>query len=233
MLRKYYAALLLVSALAFSLLTYLFIQLDDHHDEVLNLRYQVRDLERQLSLPFPSYVTFNHVPTIEIGDSTSHNRIVLFIDYQCPFCRQYLKYEYERIISRLVDKRMAQLFIVNTPAGGNLYSMEAAQVGLQIYKQGKFEGFITALNESTQPLDDTWLDSMCTSLNLDYEQVVQDSSLIAEVTQEQSASNAVGVKGTPSILINNQLYLGGLSTSDIERILSKRKDITWAGTCNK
>lgn len=163
-----------------------------------------------------------------IGDLRAPIKVVLFSDYQCPFCKQI----HETLV-RLQQKRPGELVIShrNFPiAGLHPYARAAALAAYCAADQGRFSEYHSLLFENQVALS-----------TFDYVSAAQGAGVPrldafrqclrgedgAEVLRADSiAAMKLNLTGTPLVMINGWVFDGTPSEAQIEDLLSGKADFT-------
>lgn len=160
--------------------------------------------------PTALFAVGHHGQHIAIGGNENDALItmVVFIDYQCPFCARL-----EPTLKALRDKYGSQLRIVyrNNPLPFHKDAMPAAQAALAANDQGKGWEYHQYLINNPKSLDAADLDRAAMAVGLDiglfrlslnqnrYEKIIQ-----VDMTDAQ----AVGARGTPTTFVNGRKIVG-------------------------
>lgn len=156
-----------------------------------------------------------------IGDKNAPNTMVLFYDYQCPFCKQFEQGVSPKLVQDYVDTGKLRIVFKDFQFLGN-DSMDAAVFGRALWESqpDKFypwfvamfnaqdeegdQGFgdlasVEKLAATIPGLDVSKVEALVASKRTTYEQAI---------TEDRSEGAALGVNGTPTIVIGNQLLTG-------------------------
>jgi len=156
-----------------------------------------------------------------IGDKNAPNTMVLFYDYQCPFCKQFEQGVSPKLFDNYVKSGKLRIVFKDFQFLGN-DSMDAAVFGRALWESqpDKFypwyvamfnaqdeegdQGFgdlasVEKLAATIPGLDVAKVDALVKSKRKTYEQAI---------TEDRSEGAALGVNGTPSIVVGTQLLTG-------------------------
>ena len=167
-------------------------------------------------------------PNSLIGDSpilgSSSAEIVMFefSDFQCPFCsrasgtiKQFMEKHGNDV--RLVYKHLPLTSI-------HPQAIPAAIASWAAMKQNTFWEYHDALFENQNRLGQELYVEIAESLNLDLEKFNRDrSSIEAEtaVNNDIQLARQLELTGTPTFILNGELFSGALSLTDFEEKLAK------------
>ena len=156
-----------------------------------------------------------------IGDKNAPNTLVLFYDYQCPFCKQFEQNVSPKLLQNYVDSGKLKVVFKDFQFLGN-DSIDAAVFGRALWESqpDKFYPWFTAMfnaqdEEGDQGFGDlASVEKLAASVpGLD---VAKVEALVAQkrpdyekaISEDRSEGAALGVNGTPSVVIGNQLLTG-------------------------
>lgn len=159
-----------------------------------------------------------------IGDEGAPVRIVVFSDFQCPGCAAWAISERPRIMP-WIERGEAQYIAYDYPLGGNfVHSFLAARAARCAGEQpmaGTTDGtaywpFYDRLFQqqsawsSQRTVVDTFL-GYAQDLGLDaraFERCVRSDSHAEVVTANRMLGDQLGVRGTPTVMVNNRVVSG-------------------------
>jgi protein-disulfide isomerase len=156
-----------------------------------------------------------------IGEKNAPNTMVLFFDYQCPFCKQFEQTVTPKLVDTYVKTGKLKIVFKDFQFLGN-DSMDAAVFGRALWESqpDKFydwyvamfdaqdeegdQGFgdlasVEKLAGTVQGLDVSKVDALVKSKRSDYEKAI-----LADRTEGAS----LGINGTPTIIVGKQLLTG-------------------------
>lgn len=156
-----------------------------------------------------------------IGDPKAPNTMVLFYDYQCPFCKQFELGVSPKLVQNYVNTGKLRIVFKDFQFLGN-DSISGAVFGRALWESQPdkfYPWFIAMFNAQDQEGDQGFgnlpsIEKLAATIpGLD---VAKVEALIAQKrsTYEQAAAQdraegaAVGVNGTPTIIVGNQLLTG-------------------------
>ena len=151
-----------------------------------------------------------------IGKKDAPVTMILFSDFSCPHCSLFDKTVLPKIKSDLVDKGKAKLYFINFPFI-NASSTVAASASEAVFKQNpkEFYEFYRGVYNLQPPTEanTTWANTKTMTnlakklkLDIDYKKLEKDISsnaYIDEVNQDLAEGQAIGVSGTPALIIGN------------------------------
>lgn len=127
--------------------------------------------------------------------------IVLFTDFQCPYCIKV-----NPLLDQVLEKNpdTVKLAFKNMPLGMHQFADPAARAALAAGEQGKFWEFHDALF-ALPALNNEAIDAIAVKLGLKMDQFKSDMAspkIRQKVDQDMMDAQQAGVTGTPSIFIN-------------------------------
>ncbi|GEM_PF-762384 len=163
------------------------------------------------------------------GPAGAAVHIVAFEDFQCPFCArldQHIAAMEQEFPGRVKVTWMDfPLFDIHPNAG------DAAQVGKEALKQGKFWQFHAALMADQSDLSKKGLSAIAKNVGMDIKKLdaaMKNATHEAAVAKERKIGEALGIKGTPTVFINGHKFTPQLGfsartfRSAIRRLLGTR-----------
>lgn len=171
-----------------------------------------------------------------IGDQNAPNTMVLFYDYQCPFCKQFELGVSPKLVQNYVNTGKLKIVFKDFQFLGN-DSIAGAEFGRALWESQPdkfYPWFVAMFNAQDQEGDqgfgnDASIQKLAATIpGLD---VAKVESLIASkkatydaaINEDRSEGAAIGVNGTPTIVIGNQL-LTGLSPDQFYSAISTAID---------
>jgi len=130
--------------------------------------------------------------------------LVIFDDYQCPFCSRLDPYV-KGILTRFPDQ--VRFVVKQFPLSSHKYSLNAAMAALAAGDQGRFWEFHSRLLENHDTLDDAKIQSIAEGLSLDMARFNKDlsSAVNRELVQRDiEEGKSINVTGTPSLFLNGK-----------------------------
>ena len=157
-----------------------------------------------------------------LGSSSAEIVMFEFSDFQCPFCSRA-----SSTIKQFMDKHGNDVRLVykHLPLKSiHPQATPAAIASWAAMKQGKFWEYHDALFENQNRLGQELYIEIAQSLNLDLEKFNRDrSSTEAEtsVNNDIQLARELELTGTPTFILNGELFSGALSLADFEEKLAK------------
>ncbi len=139
------------------------------------------------------------------GSENADLTVVMFIDYQCPYCKDI----YPTILNAIEEDGNARLVIHLLPAMGE----ESDRIGRLAYAaglQGKFREVHDLLIRHYGPFDNSDLNRVAQETGLDVEKWLADSEsekIRAIMKTNIELARKLGVYATPTFLSGNIIYV--------------------------
>ncbi|NJC09063.1 DsbA family protein [Polymorphobacter fuscus] len=162
------------------------------------------------------------------GNPKGDVSVVVFFDYACPYCRQG-----HADIARLAAgdpgvRVVYRDFPVLSPA-----SEEAAMASLSAAQQGRYTRFHDAMFETPGKVAHERTVAMVRKAGLNEVRTAKDlnaPALKAEITRNLELGRALGLTGTPSYVVGNQILSGAVGYDKLkEAVAAARKPADSAG----
>ena len=165
-----------------------------------------------------------HAPVWGAEDATV--TIVLFDDFECPFCsRLYATYEQ---LKKDYDGKIRIAFI-NLPLGFHKKAKDAAYAAMAAHKQGKFwevYSFLFTRQKEWNKLENfkEWLESKKEELPVEWEQFQKDmesKNIESIVAEDIKTATSLGLRGTPASFINGRFISGALPVESFKKVIDE------------
>jgi protein-disulfide isomerase len=142
------------------------------------------------------------------GPASAAVTLVAFSDFQCPFCAQVTP-----VLERLQREYPRQLRIVfkHFPLPIHPQAREAHRAAVAAAEQGKFWEMHDAIFAQPAALDRAALARHAAALGLDgarFEKALDAPATDARVQADISEGQRIGVRGTPTFVINGRVFSG-------------------------
>jgi protein-disulfide isomerase len=159
-----------------------------------------------------------------IGDKNAPNTMVLFYDYQCPFCKQFELGVTPKLVDAYVKTGKLRIVFKDFQFLGN-DSMDAAVFGRALWESqpDKFYDWYVAMFKAQDQEGDQGFGDLASTEKLAGTisgiDVAKADALVkskratyeAAITADRTEGAAIGINGTPTIVVGTHL-LTGLST---------------------
>jgi protein-disulfide isomerase len=150
--------------------------------------------------------------------------IVMWSDYQCPFCSRV-----EPTLARITEQFRDQVRIVwrDQPLPFHQNAMPAAEAAREAYAQGgdqKFWQMHDLLFENQQNLTRETLDRLAQQVGLDmtrYRAAMDGHTHQATIRADSEAGNRIGANGTPAFFINGRELMGAQPFEEFQRVINE------------
>lgn len=178
-------------------------------------------------------ITGNAVSSLPVREQTGLSfgeeglpKMVVFFDYQCPYCRKFATDTLPKIKRNYVDAGRIQLVMKDTLLTSfHPGALNAAQAARCVYAQGGEKAYWSYMdlimreqnlrdsgspNKVTRTVDLSNQDLILWAGELGYtiRPCIASQAFKSAVEQDTQDAQAYGVQGTPSFIINDNLVLG-------------------------
>jgi len=153
------------------------------------------------------------------GPADAKVTVVIFSDFQCPFCA--------RVQPTLDEVRKAYAADVRIVAKHNPLSFHpnaepAARAALAAGKQGKYWEMHDQLYTDTKALSQTDLEGYAKALGLDLAQFrrdMDDKAIVERIAADQRQAAELGARGTPSFFVNGRYVAGAQPLASFKTLI--------------
>lgn len=157
-----------------------------------------------------------------LGENQAPVTIFFFSDYACPYC-----FEQISVIKGIYDKFKQKVRIIwkdypDLSLGFNAFSYRAAQAARCADEQGRFWDYNELLYQnqgSFSDLRDQLFLNLADQIKLNltaFNVCLSSAEVQADILENVSEAQSLGIEGIPYIYVNDQNILGGLSQSELE-----------------
>jgi len=142
------------------------------------------------------------------GPKNAKVTIVLWSDFQCPFCGRV-----EPTLKQVLETYPKEVRIVwkNLPLPFHQNAMPAAEAAMAAAEQGKFWEMHDLIFQNQQKLSKDDLDGYAKQAGLNmskYQAAMESHKFKAEIDADTAAGNKIGARGTPTMFINGKVLVG-------------------------
>ncbi|HKW00376.1 MAG TPA: DsbA family protein [Vicinamibacterales bacterium] len=156
------------------------------------------------------------------GAPNARVTLVVFADYQCPFCR-----DLESKIAKVRASRGSSIAYEyrNFPLAGHPFARAAAIAAECARRQGRFQAFHDSLFAQQDSLGKKPWSKFAEQANVSdlttFNNCVGDSATAAIVDDDLKAGEKLGVNGTPTFLVNDRLFPGTVPSDELDQLVAK------------
>lgn len=177
----------------------------------------------------PTFVDFT-VPenAPRLGDTNTKVEIVVFADFQCPYCGKFQQAVYPEIKKDYIDTGKASLVYQDFTFLGEESDI-SAQAAKCAGEQGKFWEYHDYLfshqkgeNQGAFSLKNQKTFAKTLKLKTaDFNACLDSGKFASAVESETAAGRDIGVTGTPTILVNGKIYVGALPYATFKQAIEE------------
>jgi len=155
-----------------------------------------------------------------LGEEDAEITMVIYDDFQCPFCARFEQQAWLKIKEEYIDTGKAKFYYKHFPLGFHPQAQLAAEATECAHDQGKFWELHDTIFANQKDLNEENLKKWAEEMELDMTEfnTCLDTHKYAEkVKLSMTEGQKVGVSGTPSVLIEDQLVVGAVPFEDVEQ----------------
>lgn len=158
------------------------------------------------------------------GQQTAKITIVLFSDFQCPYCEKFYSESMQEIEANYVDTGKAKIVFMEFPLSFHPNAQKAAEAAECAFDQGKFWEYHDLLfnDQNKLSVDDLKQRAFDLGLNTTKFNSCLDSGekqAVVEQTMQQGAE--LGVNGTPAVYIDGIAVIGAQPFENFKQVIEE------------
>ena len=161
------------------------------------------------------------------GDGTMGNPDASFIiyeysDYNCGYCKRLFN-----TLQTLISEDDDLLVVVKEFPILAKSSVLAAKAALAAEEQGRFAEYHNALMTSVGGITQDSLQSIATMVGLDlslYNEAISSNRFDKILQRNMDAGQAIGIEGTPALLIGEQVIPGAIGLAEIKALIKAERE---------
>jgi protein-disulfide isomerase len=175
----------------------------------------------------PGAAEADRVEDVQVGSSPVKGRaeapvtVVVFTDYECPFCAK------AEVTLRAIEAQYGQDVRVawkNHPLPFHKDAQLAAKAALAAHEQGKFSEYHDALFAHQKELDRASLERHAEDIGLDmtrFRAAMDSGRIEAQVAADSAEASRLGVAGTPTFFVNGRRVIGARPLADFRSTIDE------------
>ena len=188
------------------------------------------------SRPRESPVTVQDWPRVRsgghrVGPVTAPVEIVVFSDFECPFCGVFARTTWPRLEGQFGDT-IAMIFR-HWPLPGHRYAVPAAIAAECAGRQGRFREFHDAVFAAQRELATTALATYASQAGVEditsFETCRSGSPVMSRIEADAAEARRIGGRGTPTIVVNGTRLVPPYSPEAIAAHIRSAIDSTVPG----
>jgi protein-disulfide isomerase len=188
-------------------------QLDAILAELQKIRatLEVNSLPRAAAQPTPQQVMVDTTGAPMLGKSEAPVTIVEFMDFQCPYCKNFYSQTFQDLKKFYIDTGKVRFYVIDFPLEIHAQAMLAAEAGKCANEQRGFWRMYDSMERESDLLDSKKLSQLADKVGLDSAQFKtcltgdRDSEIIKKNATEWSKR---GIRATPTFVIGRSLPKG-------------------------
>ena len=167
-----------------------------------------------------NFIKFANNPNIPYMGSDKPKVIIIeFFDYNCGYCKKSLDAVTELLRTEFELKISFRDYPILAPS-----SRTAAKAALAAREQGKYFIFHSALMNMQGNLNEDKIFSIATNLGMNLDKLKEDMDKLEIdniIKDNETLARKLNIRGTPTFIINGELYAGALELNKLKTIIDK------------
>ncbi len=154
------------------------------------------------------------------GSRLAPVKIIVYSDFQCPYCA-----ESDPLLKEMVNNSSGKAVLVwkDFPLPNHAQAYAAAEAAQCASLQGKFWEFHDKLFLNQSSLGSTLYQQLASDLKLNVDKFlscISNKKAVPLINQNINEAKSIGVDGTPTLIINGQVYNGTMTKEQLDLVLS-------------
>ncbi len=166
----------------------------------------------------PKLLDASHHATI--GDKNSKNIVVEFYDYNCGYCKKALE-----TVLKLANEDKARVILVELPVlGPNSEAAAKASTIVNTLAPEKFMEFHKVMLTNNELQGDAKIEAAVKAAGISvekYKSELSNPKYDALITENRTLASQIGLRGTPSFIVNDKLIRGAQPYESFKAALKK------------
>ncbi|MEM6731886.1 MAG: thioredoxin domain-containing protein, partial [Myxococcota bacterium] len=153
------------------------------------------------------------------GPADASLRLVVFSDFQCPYCGKFAK---TLTFAEETFGPQLRTEFRHYPLPFHQFAPMASAIGICAHRQGRFWEWHDTLFANQSQVNPAGLQDLVRELGLDEAAIaacVKEEETQRILEQDHSAGQTAGVSGTPAFFVNGTFYNGALPLDELTRVL--------------
>lgn len=175
----------------------------------------------------PGPAEADRIEDVQVGSAPVRGRaeapvtVVVFTDYECPFCAK------AEVTLRAIEAQYGRDVRVawkNHPLPFHKDAQLAAKAALAAHEQGQFLEYHDALFAHQKELDRASLERRAEDLGLDmarFRAAIDGERIAAQVAADAADASRLGVAGTPTFFVNGRRVIGARPLDDFRSAIDE------------
>jgi protein-disulfide isomerase len=166
-----------------------------------------------------------------LGDENAEVTMVVYEDFQCPFCKRFEEGAFQQIKSNYIDPGQVKAVWKDRPLPqiGHEWAESAASAMECVYREGGNEAFWnvkekvfanqnTVSSSNVESQIKTWAAEEGVSESA-VQSCIDNGNPIEEVNKDSTEGQNLGISGTPTVVINGEKIVGAQPYGNFESVI--------------
>jgi protein-disulfide isomerase len=159
-----------------------------------------------------------------LGSSEAPVTIVVFSDFQCPYCQSFAQESFPLIKKEYLETGKAKFVFRDFPLAFHEYAQKAAEAAECAQEQGKFWEYHDKIFENQRALEIANLKQHAQDLGLNqaaFENCLDSGQMAQEVKKDFEEGSRYGVEGTPAFFVNGTPLVGAQPFPVFQKVIEQ------------
>jgi protein-disulfide isomerase len=159
------------------------------------------------------------------GDKDAPVTIVVYDDFQCPFCAKFETGAWPKLKEEYIDTGKVKFYYKHFPLGFHQLAQPASEASECAGDQDKFWEMHDKIFENQASLTRDNLDVWADDLDLDvdeFKKCMEDGKYAAKVKADFEEGKSAGITGTPSFIVQDELLVGAQPFEKFKQVIDAK-----------
>mgnify|MGYP001203674659 CR=1 FL=1 len=159
---------------------------------------------------------------IVIGNIEAPIPVFIYTSYGCSFCSEFFMKDFPELNKSFIETGIVKLVVRFMISGNDPKKTLAASLALASNKADRFQSYNEMMLVQYKNLDSVQMIIKTEEILQGNENLLASSKLYKEqLTLDYNEAKFIGVKGTPSFVIDGKLYTGYKNFNELQKIIEK------------
>lgn len=158
-----------------------------------------------------------------IGDIDAPVSLILFSDFECPYCYKFYKENYKKLKDNYIDKGLVKFYFSNYPLQNHSNGFILSKIFLILKDEYDSHAFFTKYYDFVKDLDldKDFVSKISKEFDVELKELLEDKKIDNLLYEDMENGFFANVTGTPTFLVNDMKSSGAISFDKLEQLILK------------